>query len=407
MSDEIVKFGIRQQKHLPKHLDAGWFVEAGERYCFCDPCNLCPRVSSCENEETIIDLPNDSINIRRAIVARKGFKIVSIDYSGQEINIAANISKEATWITALLAGKDVHKATASKVWKIPVEQVTGHQRSISKVLNFGNLYGAMASTLSKRAGIPMDEATQIWNDWWGVVPYLKAWIEAQGVFALHNGYISTYFGRRRNLKWMIEKMVEFSSKGNKKEADAQEAFIRRTAANSPIQGSGADIIKIGMVRVSKGIKKEGLSDKVKMILQIHDELLFEVKDDNDFEKTCFYLGDRMIFPVEGWPVPMKVGIEYGDSWGKMVELKRKETVTEIVKEEVRSDSPIIVKINTQVTKDIVSVIKKAILESPGEEKLEIMFSGKVFPLRADTKVCSLTLKNQLKDVFGVVVEEKK
>lgn len=200
--------------------------------------------------------------IRRAFVpSRPDGVIVSADYSQIELRIMAHLSCDSHLIEAFRAGEDIHAMTASKIFGVPIGEVTPQQRRIAKTANFGIMYGISAFGLAQRLRIPRNEAKQIIDDYFRHFPSISYFIEDTLTAARENGYVETIFGRRRYIPDI-----------NSHNATVR-ALAERNAVNAPIQGTAADIIKIAMINVDRRMTQEHL--KSKMVLQIHDELLFD------------------------------------------------------------------------------------------------------------------------------------
>ncbi len=201
--------------------------------------------------------------IRRAFIpSGKENTIISADYSQIELRIVAHLSKDPDMIEAFLHGVDIHTATAAKIYKEDPTDVTSEQRRKAKSANFGIIYGISAFGLAQRLKIPRSEAKDLITGYFETYPSIEKFIEEQKEKARESGYVETMFGRKRYLKDI-------------KSANATvRAFAERNAINAPIQGTAADIIKIAMINVDRALEKAGL--QTKMILQVHDELVFDV-----------------------------------------------------------------------------------------------------------------------------------
>jgi DNA polymerase-1 len=205
-------------------------------------------------------------DLRRAFLSEVGSSFVAFDYSQIELRLAASLSRDKNMVSAFLSGQDIHKKTASLIWNIPLEKVSSEQRFRAKALNFGVLYGMGVRSLAQTARISQDEARMFIDDYFHNFPGLKDYLDKTLEFLRENGYVETVFGRRRYLPGIHS--------GRPKEV----AQAERMALNLTLQGLAADIIKKAMIRISNEVLPK-YKDKAKMILQIHDELLFEVKDE--------------------------------------------------------------------------------------------------------------------------------
>jgi DNA polymerase-1 len=237
--------------------------------------------------------------IRKAFVARdENYTLVSADYSQIELRIIAALSGEENMINSFLNNEDIHKATASKVFNVPLEEVTREQRSHAKTVNFGIIYGVSAFGLSNQTSLSRAESAALIEAYYQTYPSLKSYINNQIQLARENGYVQTILGRRRYLK----------------DINSQNAIVRggaeRNAVNAPIQGSAADIIKIAMINIHKKLTTENW--KSKMLLQVHDELVFDVHL-SELEKIKPMIKYEMenAFALN---VPLIVEIGEGNDW---------------------------------------------------------------------------------------------
>jgi len=237
--------------------------------------------------------------IRKAFVARdENYTLISADYSQIELRIIAALSGEENMIKAFLNHEDIHKSTASKVFDVPLEEVTREQRSHAKTVNFGIIYGVSAFGLSNQTSLSRSESAALIEAYYKTYPRLKSYIQEQIEFARDNGYVQTILGRRRYLK----------------DINSQNAMVRggaeRNAVNAPIQGSAADIIKIAMINIHKKLTSENW--KSKMLLQVHDELVFDVHN-SELEKIQPMIKHEMenAFKLE---VPLDVDLGMGKDW---------------------------------------------------------------------------------------------
>ena len=199
--------------------------------------------------------------IRGAFVSGEGKKIISADYSQIELRLIAEISDEENMIKAFQNGEDIHASTASKLFKIPIEEVTKTQRSQAKTVNFGIIYGQGAFGLAEQTGLSRTEAKQMIDEYYKSYPKLKEYMAEQVKKAREIGYVETILGRKRHLKDINSN--NFVVRGH----------AERNAVNAPIQGSAADIIKLAMIKIDHELHIQNL--QTKMLLQVHDELLFE------------------------------------------------------------------------------------------------------------------------------------
>lgn len=237
--------------------------------------------------------------IRRAFVpSRPDGVIVSADYSQIELRIMAHLSCDSHLIEAFRAGEDIHAMTASKIFGVPIGEVTPEQRRIAKTANFGIMYGISAFGLAQRLRIPRNEAKQIIDDYFRHFPSISYFIEDTLTAARENGYVETIFGRRRYIPDI-----------NSHNATVR-ALAERNAVNAPIQGTAADIIKIAMINVDRRMTQEHL--KSKMVLQIHDELLFDAVPE-EVEALKRLVVEEME-NVTKLSVPLTVECNEGKNW---------------------------------------------------------------------------------------------
>ena len=210
--------------------------------------------------------------IRRAVIADEGCVILSADYSQIELRLMAHFSQDEHLLQAFRNGQDIHAATAAKIFKVPIEQVTKDQRRQAKTANFGILYGISAFGLAQQLDCSRSEAKQLIDDYFAAFPKIQSFIEAQKTFAREHLYVETLFGRKRYLPDIVSHNATV------------RAFAERNAVNAPVQGTAADIIKIAMVTIHRRLKElnaQYLSANLggspaQMIMQVHDELNFNV-----------------------------------------------------------------------------------------------------------------------------------
>ncbi|WP_035759009.1 DNA polymerase I [Flavobacterium tegetincola] len=237
--------------------------------------------------------------IRKAFIARdENYTLLSADYSQIELRIIAALSGEENMIASFKNGEDIHKSTASKVFNVPLEEVTREQRSHAKTVNFGIIYGVSAFGLSNQTNLSRAESKELIDAYYESYPRLKAYMNEQVETARELGYVQTVLGRRRYLK----------------DINSQNAMVRggaeRNAVNAPIQGSAADIIKIAMINIHKKLTEENW--KSKMLLQVHDELVFDVHN-SELEKIQPMIKHEMenAFVLS---VPLEVEMGSGKNW---------------------------------------------------------------------------------------------
>ena len=258
------------------------------------------RLSS--NNPNLQNIPIRTANgqkIRRAFIPRGiDYILMAADYSQIELRVIASISNEKNMIDAFVNNQDIHTMTASKIYNVDPENVTREQRGNAKTVNFGIIYGVSAFGLSQQTDLNRSESKVMIDNYFLNYPGLKKYMSDQIDFARNNGYVETIMGRRRYLQ-------NINSQNNMLRSSSE-----RNAINAPIQGSAADIIKIAMININSELKKQSL--KSKMLLQVHDELVFDVhkseKDQiKDIVKTTMESAVKL-------KVPLKIDLEFGKNW---------------------------------------------------------------------------------------------
>ena len=237
--------------------------------------------------------------VRKAFIPRdENYVLLAADYSQIELRIIAALSKDPSMVAAFQNNEDIHATTAAKVFGVPLEEVTRTQRSNAKTVNFGIIYGVSAFGLSQQTDLSRSESKELIDTYYESYPKLKAYMSSQIDFARDNGYVATVLGRRRYLKDIL----------------SQNAIVRgaaeRNAVNAPIQGSAADIIKIAMINIHKRL--ETADWKAKMLLQVHDELVFDVPR-TEVESLSAMIKEEMenAFIMD---VPLVVDLGIGENW---------------------------------------------------------------------------------------------
>ena len=237
--------------------------------------------------------------VRKAFIPRdENYILLAADYSQIELRIIAALSEETTMIEAFKNGEDIHASTASKVFDVPIEEVTREQRSNAKTVNFGIIYGVSAFGLSNQTDLSRAESKDLIDTYYKTYPKLRNYMSDQVDFARENGYVQTILGRRRYLK----------------DINGSNAVVRgaaeRNAVNAPIQGSAADIIKIAMINIHKKLTEGNY--KSKMLLQVHDELVFDIyKPELEELKTLIKSEMENAYQIA---VPLDVEVGVGDNW---------------------------------------------------------------------------------------------
>ncbi len=242
--------------------------------------------------------------IRKAFIAEKGFQLVSVDYSQIELRVVASLAKEQKMVDAFKDGADIHQSTAADIFGVPVAEVTKDQRSAAKEVNFGVLYGMGAYGLASRKKISREKAQDFIDRYFASRPKVAKYLEETKAQARKRGYVETLFGRRRNLP-------EINSSNGQIRAQAE-----RIAVNLPVQGTAADILKLAMIACDKGLSD--VSPKSRMILTVHDELVFEVPD-TDVKKVAAFVKQTME-SVYDLAAPLVADVKVGNNWGEMASL---------------------------------------------------------------------------------------
>ena len=237
--------------------------------------------------------------VRKAFIPRnENYTLLAADYSQIELRVIAALSEEDNMISAFKNGEDIHASTASKVFNVPLNEVSREQRGNAKTVNFGIIYGVSAFGLSNQTDLNRTEAKELIDTYYETYPKLKAYISKQVDFARENGYVETVLGRRRYLK----------------DINSRNAVVRgaaeRNAVNAPIQGSAADIIKIAMINIYNKLSEGNF--KTKMLLQVHDELVFDVyKPELEAMKSLIKSEMENAYQLA---VPLDVDLDIGDNW---------------------------------------------------------------------------------------------
>lgn len=259
------------------------------------------RLSSSDPNLQNIPIRSDNgRKIRTAFIAEPGYKIVSMDYSQVELRLAAELADVEQLKTAFREGKDIHALTASKVFDVPLDEVSSDLRRKAKAINFGIIYGISGYGLAKQIGGDTGEASKYIKDYMARFPELERYMESQKDFARKHGYVETLFGRHCVINGIKDKNFSVRS------------FAERQAINAPLQGTAADIIKKAMIAVDQTIRDENLP--VKLLLQIHDELIFEIKEeatDEMIEKLKSIMEN-----VVDLSIPLEVEAGIGDNWAE-------------------------------------------------------------------------------------------
>ncbi len=259
------------------------------------------RLSSSDpNLQNIPIKGEEGDRMRRAFVAEEGWLLLSADYSQIELRLLAHFSGDENLRRAFREGRDIHAATAAEIFGIRPEEVTGEMRRLAKVINFGIAYGMSPFGLSKELGIDLKQARAFIERYFERYPGVKRYMESVVAEARERGFVTTLLGRRRPIPGL-----------RSREKSVRE-FAERTAINTPIQGSGADLIKLAMLAIDRTLREKGYA--ARLVLQVHDELLFEVPE-GEIEAVKAIVRKEMegVYPLS---VPLKVNLAQGRNWAE-------------------------------------------------------------------------------------------
>jgi DNA polymerase-1 len=262
------------------------------------------RVSSSNPNLQNIPIRTDlGRQVRRAFIAPRGSKLISADYSQVELRILAHIARDPGLLDAFARDEDIHAATAARLFKVPLEQVTSRMRQLGKTINFGIAYGITDYGVAARTDLTQAEARELIDNYFAQYAGVKAYIEQTKRAARERGFVQTLLGRRR---YFPELQRETRNIGARNQAE-------REAINHPIQGSAADIIKIAMVRLHHALPARDL--KSRMTLQVHDELVLECPE-NEIRVVAALVRETMeqAYPLDS---KLKVDVAVGQNWDEM------------------------------------------------------------------------------------------
>jgi DNA polymerase-1 len=253
--------------------------------------------------------------IRRAFTAREGFLLAALDYSQIELRVAAILSGDLKLVGVFERGEDIHTAVASEVFDVPLESVDREMRRRAKVINFGILYGMGVNALGENLGADRAEAERFLREYFETYPTLADYLERTQAEAYRRGYTETLFGRRRSFEGIRSTIPHI------------RAMAERMAINAPIQGTSADIIKLAMIRVDEYLKREGLAEDALLILQVHDELVFELRESRvaALVPEIRRIMEQVLASEESRGVPLVVSASVGKNWGEMKSFERVES----------------------------------------------------------------------------------
>jgi DNA polymerase I-like protein with 3'-5' exonuclease and polymerase domains len=249
------------------------------------------------------------LNFRDSVIAPDDFYILGFDLSQAEYRAAAGLAKETALVEAFETGEDVHKKVAMMMFHLAPDEVTKEYRSKAKTIGFGLLFGMTENALAKRLNCSVEEAKELFDQYFAAFPKLKRWTQKQVEFGYQNGYVQTIFGRRIPI-WELSDSRRWIREGGE-----------RACFNYPVQGGATgDYVRIGMVRANRAIKKAGWKGKVKLFMNVHDALEFYVHRSLNPADVIRVLQPAVIFPVPGWPI-MKADWHLGKRWGSVKELE--------------------------------------------------------------------------------------
>lgn len=244
--------------------------------------------------------------IKSCFIAPKGKTFLSFDYSQQELRILAHLSNEETLIKAFQENKDIHNVTAAQIFGVEFDKVTHDQRRVAKTINFGVVYGMSAFGMSSQLHIPVEDAQTFITAFYKTYPNIRKYFDQYLDNGKKNGYVETILGRRRST---------FDRPGQ----TTIDNSMRRVLINYPIQGSAADLMKKAMIEIHKEIIEK--NDDVKLLLQIHDDLVFEVNDDSKHIENIIAQIKKIMCSVYPLQVPIEVDVKTGKKWGEMEKSK--------------------------------------------------------------------------------------
>ena len=349
------------------------------------------------NVQSIPKDPDGPTDMRRAFVPRPGKKLVAMDFSNEELRVATNLSREPKWIDEFLKGSDLHRATAKLIYR--KDDPTDRERAVSKMANFLVMYGGSARALAQKAKISEVEARRILDSFFGSLPTLAKWINNERIRARKAKLARTTFGRVRPLQL-------FYDSGDK----GMEAHADRCAVNFLIQGGCADIMKTVMVRIANWIVSNNLHDEIKILITMHDELVFEINEDK-LETYIPKLNNLMSFrdALQGmlkWPVPLTIDAKYGNSWRATNNFFKEHPELEKI-EDIKFLS------STQVVEPTIKIPEEPVTSVPVAEALEAQVPAEVLPtLPEETGEFIYRLKNlsnlsvrRLNDILTFLAEE--
>lgn len=260
------------------------------------------RLSSSDpNLQNIPTRTEEGKKIKSAFVPNNGNLLLSADYSQIELRVIAHIAEDENMIKIFNSGRDIHTETAAGLYNVTEKKVTNEMRRAAKIVNFGIIYGVSAHGLHQQVGVTREEGQRLIDRYFSLHPQIKEYSKKMIAMAKELGYVETIFGRKRYLPEI--RSSNFIIRG----------AAERMAINMPIQGTAADLMKLAMIDINKDLQR--ISPESKMLLQVHDELIFEVPK-NEIEKVSFFVKERMN-NVAKLSVPIETGVHWGESWGEL------------------------------------------------------------------------------------------
>ena len=248
------------------------------------------------------------LNYRDFLISPPGYRQMGFDFSQVELRILAGMANETTMLKAFADGVDIHTATASSMFNIPVSEVTKELRAKGKTGNFAVVFQSGAQNMAELMGTTKEEAQELLRRYYDGFPNLRTWMDTQIYTGKRDGYVTTKFGRKFTIWEYQEQDTWMHAKGD------------RMTINAPIQGGAADYLKIGMVRADKAIHKAGMQDKIRMIMTIHDALEFYVHDSVSSQEVIDIVQPAVSFPIHGFP-EIRADWHEGLKWGSVIEIK--------------------------------------------------------------------------------------
>ena len=250
-------------------------------------------------------------SIRRAFIAEEDFRLAAFDYSQIELRVAAILSRDPKLVEVFRRGEDIHTAVASEVFDVPPEKVDREMRRRAKVINFGILYGMGVNALRENLGTDRADAERFMREYFETYTGLRDFLERTKAEAYRRGYTETLFGRRRQFEGIRSAVAHI------------RAMAERMALNAPIQGTSADLIKIAMIHVDEYLKREGLTGEAFLILQVHDELVYEIREPRaaTLVPEIKRIMEHVLSTEEARSVPLVTSAAVGKNWGAMNEFQ--------------------------------------------------------------------------------------